>query len=77
MSHFAHDVMQMGPAPTMAREIPVAIANTLFTILVLAVAVAVSGGFGPVVIGAAVLLFGYVLVRLVMVAVRGPKADAS
>ncbi|MFV0460884.1 MAG: hypothetical protein ACK5MT_19190 [Actinomycetales bacterium] len=72
MSHFTHDIMQMGPAPTMARELPVALANTLFTILVLAVAVAVTGGFGLPVIGAAVFLFGYTAVRLVWVAVRGP-----
>ncbi|GGF97837.1 hypothetical protein GCM10007304_09710 [Rhodococcoides trifolii] len=73
MSHFTKDVMKFGPAPTLAREIPVTIANLLFSILAVAVIIAVQGGVDAVVIVAAVVLVGYSLGRTAYVALRGQR----
>lgn len=69
MVHFAKDVMRMGPAPTLAREIPVAIFNLLFIGVVVALLVAAQDALTlAVVLGVAGVV--YVAVRLVVAARR-------
>jgi hypothetical protein len=71
MSHFTTDVMKIGPAPTLSREIPVTVANLLFSVLALAVIFAVSGSVDALFVVVAVVLVGYSLGRLAWVALRG------
>lgn len=73
MSHFGKDVMKIGPAPTMSREIPVTVANLLFTILAIAIIVAIQGGITPVAVAIAVALFAYTIGRPIAVALRGAR----
>ncbi len=69
MAHFARDVMRMGPAPTLAREIPVAIFNLIFVGVVVALLVAAQNALTlAVVLGVAGVL--YVGIRLVVAARR-------
>ncbi|ANI93499.1 hypothetical protein [Dietzia timorensis] len=77
MEHFSKDVMKFTPAPTLAREIPVTIANLLFSIIGIAILIAVSGGVDALVIGFAVVMLGYSLGRTAYVAVRGPRYDKA
>ncbi|MGB3770791.1 MAG: hypothetical protein WBA00_06590 [Rhodococcus sp. (in: high G+C Gram-positive bacteria)] len=76
MSHFTQDVMKFGPAPTLARELPVTVANLLFSALAIAVFVATRGGVDAVVVVAAIVLVGYSLGRTVWVTIRGPRTTA-
>lgn len=71
MSHFSKDVMKIGPAPTLAREIPVTVANLLFTILAVAVMYAIQGSWTTATVVLAVVLFVYTLGRPLAVALRG------
>ncbi len=73
MSHFTQDVMKFGPAPTLAREIPVAVANLLFSALALAIIYAVSGGADAMFVVIAVVLVAYSLGRPLYVALRGNR----
>lgn len=73
MPHFTKDVMKFGPAPTLSREIPVAVANLLFSALALAIIYAVSGGADTMFVVIAVVLVAYSLGRPLYVALRGNR----
>ncbi|MBY6368207.1 hypothetical protein [Rhodococcoides corynebacterioides] len=73
MSHFTEDVMKFGPAPTLAREIPVAVANLLVSALALAIVYAVGGGADTMFVVLAVVLVAYGLGRPLYVALRGNR----
>lgn len=77
MEHFTTDVMKLGPAPTVAREIPVTIANILFTVIAVAVLIALRGGVDAVVIGFAVICGGYSISRLAWAAARRPSSGSD
>lgn len=67
MKHFVTDVIRMGPAPTLGREVPVAIFNLVFVGVIVALLAGVRESVtAAVVIGALGLAF--IAVRLVLAA---------
>ena len=72
MQYFIQDVSRLGPAPTVSRELPVFIANLLFSALVIAVVVAVAG-FGTYALFGTVFLVGYSVLRLVWAVARSSR----
>lgn len=72
MGNFVKDVMRMGPAPTLGREVPVALFNLVFVGVIVALLAGVRESVtAAVVVGA--LGVAFIAVRLVLAA-RGPGA---
>lgn len=71
MEHFSTDIMRLLPAPTLARELPVTIANLLLSVVAVAVLIAVRGEVDALVITIAIVLTCYALGRTLWVAIRG------
>lgn len=77
MSNFTEDLMRIGPAPTLARETVMLVANLAITAGLVAVIVVVTGEASAAVLAVAGGVAVWIVLRWVYAATRTPRSDGS